>query len=68
MHLALICKAYFVVVVVVEFFFFFFFFMRFCGQLSMSTDLLYGICMHVIFRSVIDVLVNFTIAFGDYYV
>ena len=34
----------------------------------MSTDLLYGICMHVIFRSVIDVLVNFTIAFGDYYV
>ena len=58
MHLALICKVYFVVV--------FFFFMRFCGQLSVSTNLLYGI--HVIFKYVIDVLVNFTIAFGDYYV
>ena len=40
--------------------------MRFCGQLSVSTNLLYGI--HVIFKYVIDVLVNFTIAFGDYYV
>ena len=30
--------------------------------------LLYVICIHVIFKPVIDVLVNFTIAFGDYYV
>ena len=48
--------------------FFFFFSKRFCGKLSMSINLLYGTCIHVIFRFVIDDLVNFTIAFGDYYV
>ena len=63
MHLALICKVYFVVIVGG-----FFFFIRFCGQLSMSVNLLYVICIHVIFRPVIDVFVNFTIAFGDYYI
>ena len=62
MHLALICKVYFVVIVGG------FFFIWFCGQLSMSVNLLYVICIHVIFRPVIDVFVNFTIAFGDYYV
>ena len=71
MHLALSCKAYFVVIVVffiLFYFLFFIFFMWFCGQFSVSINLLYGICIHVIFISVIDVLVNFTIAFGDYYV